>query len=74
MWLRSAESRPGHAVWEQYYGPGTALEIWPPIEAEALGKGSSRAEGDAAVSAVVFGEDKAGDYCIEPPEVATTTS
>jgi len=52
-WLRSAESKPGHEVWRQYNGPGTAPEIWSRIEAEAQGSEYSPREENTTVSAVV---------------------
>lgn len=69
IWCRSAESKPGKEMWEQDYVPWTAPEIWPLIEAEALGKESST-KSIPTLGAVVFRQDGHGNFYTEPFEVS----
>lgn len=70
VWCRSAESNRSEEIWEQDYIPQTAPEIWPLIEAEALGKESSPGKNRPTLSAIVFREDEAGNCYTEPLKVA----
>jgi hypothetical protein len=66
VWCRSAESKRGREIWELDYASQTAPEIWPLIEAEALGKESTAKIDGTALEAVVSREDEDGNYYTEP--------
>lgn len=66
VWCRSAESKRSEEIWDQDHVPQTAPEIWPAIEAEALGKESSTTKNVPTLSAVVFREDEEGNCYTEP--------
>ena len=65
VWCRSAESTRSKEIWEQDCIPQTAPEIWPIIEAEALGKESTFKLNGTTLDAVVFREDEDGSYYTE---------
>jgi hypothetical protein len=65
-----AESKRGNEIWEQDEFPRTALEIWPLIEAEALGKESSTTNSRPTLGAVVFREDEDGNFYTQPFKVS----
>lgn len=65
VWCRSAESKPGKEKWEQDDIPHAAVEIWPNIEAEALGKEPTVKANGPSLDAVVFREDEDGNYYTE---------
>jgi len=70
VWCRSAESKPGKELWEQDEFPQTTPEIWPLIEAEALGKDSSPKESRTTLRAVVLREDEDANFYTEPFKVS----
>jgi hypothetical protein len=70
VWCRLAESKRSEEIWEQDVFPQTTPEIWPLIEAEALGNESSPKESRTTLRAVVFREDEDGNFYTEPFKVS----